>query len=112
MPRTTSEDNRDYRNDAVDDREDIEDIADREDSDIPRRHARRRSAKWEEPLPRRPRKTVRMKAHWGVYSESLKEVALYDYSKREEAERRAAELSQSKRVPHFVQMVKKEIKDE
>ena len=56
-------------------------------------------------------KEVRLKAFWGVFAQSLTQVAQYEYSEREEAVKRAAELSESKKTPHFVQLVKKVIEE-
>lgn len=54
-------------------------------------------------------KEVRLKAFWGVYSQSLTPVVLFEYSQRKEADAKAQELSDSKKSPHFVQLVKKVI---
>jgi len=54
-------------------------------------------------------KEVRLKAFWGVFSQSLTAVAMFEHSERQQAEKKAAELSESKKSPHFVQLVKKVI---
>ena len=54
---------------------------------------------------------VRLKAFWGVFNQSLKRVALYDYSQKKEAEKKAEELTAKGKSPHFVQPVKEIIKD-
>ena len=56
-------------------------------------------------------KEVRLKAFWGVFSQSLNAVVLFEYSQRKQAEQKAKELSESKRSPHFVQLVKKVIEE-
>ena len=56
-------------------------------------------------------KEVRLKAFWGVFSQSLNAVSLFEYSQRKQAEQKAKELSESKRSPHFVQLVKKVIEE-
>jgi len=56
-------------------------------------------------------KEVRLKAFWGVFSQSLNQVAQYEYSQPEEAKKRAAELTESRKSPHFVQLVKKVIEE-
>ena len=54
---------------------------------------------------------IRLKAFWGVFNQSLKRVALYEYADRKKAVKRAKELSESgNKTPHFVQPVKEEIK--
>lgn len=52
---------------------------------------------------------VRMKLFWGVFNQSMKRVALYDFSQQKEAEKKAEELS--KKTPHFVQKVKEVIEE-
>jgi hypothetical protein len=54
-------------------------------------------------------KDVRMKAFWGVFNQSLKRVALFEYSERKQADKKAAELTASAKTPHFVQPVKEAI---
>ena len=55
---------------------------------------------------------VRLKAFWGVFNQSLKRVALYEYSQRRQADKRAVELTEKSSSPHFVQLVKEEIEPE
>lgn len=54
---------------------------------------------------------VRMKLYWGVFSQSLKRVALYEFSQKKQADKKAAELSASGKSPHFVQKVKEAIEE-
>ena len=65
--------------------------------------------------PRKSRAKVstpaRMKAYWGVFSQSLKRVALFEYADREAADKKAANLSQSGKSPHFVQPVREAIEE-
>ncbi len=56
-------------------------------------------------------KEVRLKAFWGVFSQSLNQVAQFEYNQREEAAKKAQELSDSRKSPHFVQLVKKVIEE-
>ena len=56
-------------------------------------------------------KEVRLKAFWGVFNQSMKRVALFDYSQRKQADKKAAELSTSAKSPHFVQPVKEVIEE-
>src|ERR671924_483980 len=51
-------------------------------------------------------KEVRLKAFWGVFNQSLKRVALYEFSQKKEADKKAKELTASGKSPHFVQPVK------
>lgn len=55
---------------------------------------------------------VRRKAMWGVFSQSLKRVATFEYSEKDKADKKAEDLSSSGKSPHFVQLVKEEIVEE
>jgi len=54
-------------------------------------------------------KEVRLKAFWGVFNQSMKRVALFEYSQRKQALKKAEELSTSQKTPHFVQLQKEPI---
>ena len=54
-------------------------------------------------------KEVRLKAFWGVFNQSLRRISLFEYSQRPAADKKAAELTDSQRTPHFVQLVKEVI---
>jgi hypothetical protein len=56
-------------------------------------------------------KEVRLKAFWGVFSQSLNAVVLFEHGQREQADQRAEELTASRKSPHFVQLVKKVIEE-
>jgi hypothetical protein len=56
-------------------------------------------------------KEVRLKAFWGVFNQSLRRVALFEYSERKQAEKKAKDLSESQRTPHFTQLVKEVIEE-
>ena len=54
---------------------------------------------------------VRMKLFWGVFNQSLKRVALYEFNQKKQADEKAAALNQSGKSPHFVQKVKEAIEE-
>ena len=56
-------------------------------------------------------KEVRLKAFWGVFNQSLKRVATFEYDERTEADKKAGGLSTSQKTPHFVQLVKEVIEE-
>ncbi len=56
-------------------------------------------------------KEIRLKAYWGVFSQSLKRVALFEFNERKQAEKKAQELSKGGKAPHFVQPVKEAIEE-
>lgn len=55
---------------------------------------------------------VRMKLYWGVFSQNLKRVAVFEFDQKSEAQKRATELSKGGKSPHFIQKVKEEITPE
>ncbi len=66
-----------------------------------------------EPAKRKSRakvaKEVRLKAFWGVFNQSMKRVAIFEYADRKSADKKAAELSTNQKSPHFVHQVKEAI---
>jgi hypothetical protein len=52
---------------------------------------------------------IRRKLYWGVFNQSMKRIALFDFTQKKQAEQKAADLSASGKSPHFVQKVKEEI---
>ncbi len=79
--------------------------------------AKRKSRK-KEAAPKAKRKSrkkeaaeIRLKAFWGVFNQSLKRVALYEYSQKRQAEKKAGELTDKHNSPHFVQPVKEVIEE-
>ncbi|MBM4090159.1 MAG: hypothetical protein FJ276_12170 [Planctomycetes bacterium] len=75
----------------------------------------------EEPAPKkkagsrsarvRVQAVVRKKLFWGVFNQSLKRVATFEYYQKKEAAAKAESLSQSGKSPHFVQKVKENIEE-
>ena len=56
-------------------------------------------------------KEVRLKAFWGVFNQSLRRISLFEYSQRPEADKKASDLTESQKTPHFVQLVKEVIEE-
>jgi len=50
-----------------------------------------------------------MKAFWGVFNPMMVQVAQYSYAEEAEARQAAADLTEKKKAPHFVQPIKKVI---
>ena len=48
-----------------------------------------------------------MKAFWGVFNPMMVQVAQYNYADEDEARKVAADMTEKKKAPHFVQLVKK-----
>ena len=56
--------------------------------------------------PRKPKVAPRMRARWGVFDASMKQVAIFDYNQRAAADEKAAELAAKKKGTFFLQLVK------
>jgi hypothetical protein len=56
-------------------------------------------------------KEVRLKAFWGVFNQSMRRISLFEYSQEKEARKKAEDLSESQKSPHFVQLVKEVIEE-
>ncbi len=55
---------------------------------------------------------VRQQLFWGVFNQSLKRVALYEYSQKKQAEEKAKSLTKDDgKSQHFVQKVKEVIEE-
>ncbi len=54
---------------------------------------------------------VRVKLFYGVFNQSLKRVALFEFNQKKQAEKKAKELSKDGKTPHFVQKVKEAIEE-
>jgi len=50
-------------------------------------------------------KDVRMKAYWGVFNQTMKRLAMFEYADKRAAQKKASELGGN----HFVQLVKEAI---
>ena len=77
--------------------------------------AKKKKAKKKKAAKKRTRKSaadVRMKLYWGVFSQSMKRVALYEFNQRKQAEQKAKDLNKTGKSPHFVQRVKEAIEEE
>lgn len=53
----------------------------------------------------------RRKLFWGVFNQSAKRIALFDFSQRKAAEAKAAELTAGGKNQHFVMKVKEAISE-
>jgi hypothetical protein len=55
---------------------------------------------------RKPKVAPRLRARWGVFDASMKQVAVFDYNQRAAADEKAAELAAKKGGTFFLQLVK------
>ena len=83
--------------------------------DAKKKKTTKKKAAAKKPAKRKSRKKadaeVRLKAFWGVFNQSLKRVATFEYSERKKADKKAADLSGPNKSPHFVQLVKEVIEE-
>jgi hypothetical protein len=64
----------------------------------------------EKKAPRRKvAKEARMKAYWGVFTQSWKRVAMFEYADKKAAEKKVGELIASSKAHHILQLVKEPI---
>jgi hypothetical protein len=88
--------------------------AEKKSKAAPKKAATTKAVK-KEPAKRKSRaksaKEVRLKAFWGVFNQSMKRVALYEFSEKKEADKKAKELTASGKNPHFVQPVKEQVQE-
>ena len=85
------------------------DMEDGDDDEAPR--LAKKPAKAKAPAakarkPRKPKAAPRMRARWGVFDSSMKQVAIFDYNQRAAADEKAAELAAKKNGTFFLQIVK------
>jgi hypothetical protein len=55
---------------------------------------------------------IRYKAMWGIYNQSLKRVAMFEYHDHKAAEKKREALSKLGKFPHFIQKDKEVIEEE
>ena len=77
----------------------------------PKKKAVKKKAAKKRPSRSKVAKEVRLKVFWGVFNQSLKRVALFEFNQRKQADQKAAQLNASGKSPHFVQRVKEVIED-
>ena len=56
--------------------------------------------------PARAKKAPRMRARWGVFDGGMKQVAVFDYNQRADADEKLAHLLATKKGLYFLQVVK------
>lgn len=55
---------------------------------------------------RKPKAEIRTRIYWGVFNQSLKRVAVFEFDQKGEAEKRAVKLHKSSGEQHFIQKLK------
>jgi len=77
-----------------------------------KKKAKKKKAKRKSRATKKAPADQRMKMFWGVFNQSLRRVALYEFNQKKQAEKKAEELSKGGKSPHFVQKVKEEVVEE
>jgi hypothetical protein len=95
---------------AVSDDEGATEGSDEEGDEAPPKKVKKAPARPRK--PRKPKVPPRMRARWGVYDGSMKQLALFDYKDRAGADTKVAELAGRKNGPFFVQLVKEPMPEE
>jgi hypothetical protein len=85
---------------------DTEDGADDEGPRPAKKPAKAKAPAAKARKPRKPKAAPRMRARWGVFDASMKQVAIFDYNQRAAADQKAAELAAKKNGTFFLQLVK------
>jgi hypothetical protein len=85
---------------------DTEDEADDEAPRPAKKAAKAKAPRAKASKPRKAKAVPRMRARWGVFDASMKQVALFDYNQRAAADEKAAELAAKKNGTFFLQIVK------
>ncbi|MFT5524245.1 MAG: hypothetical protein ACI9G1_003034 [Pirellulaceae bacterium] len=83
----------------------------REEAEAAEKQAPKKKAKTKRKSRAKDAADIRMKLYWGVFNQSMKRVALYDFSQKKEADKKAADLGASGKSPHFVQKVKEVVEE-
>ena len=55
---------------------------------------------------------IRLKAMWGIFNQSVTEVATFEYFDKKAAEKKKDTLSKSGKSPHFIRLLKKPVEEE
>jgi hypothetical protein len=85
----------------------------REEADAAeKKGAKKKKKKAAKKRTRKAAAEVRLKLYWGVFSQSMKRVALFEFNQRKQAEKKALDLNKTGKSPHFVQRVKEAIEEE
>jgi hypothetical protein len=56
--------------------------------------------------PRAKKAPVRVRARWGIFDGTMKQVAIFDYNQRVKADEKLTDLREKKKSLHFLQIVK------
>jgi hypothetical protein len=75
----------------------------------PRKKARAKTAGSPVRKPRAKKPPPRVRARWGVFDGAMKQVAIFDYNQRPEADAKLADLLTKRKGSYFLQIIKESI---
>ncbi len=81
----------------------------KDESDDKEAPVKKKAAKKKKATRSRTVKEIRLRAFWGVFNQSLKRVAIFEFHERKLADKKASDLAKNGKSPHFVQPVKEVI---
>ena len=73
---------------------------------VKKKPAKRTTRRAKEPVE------IRLKAMWGVFNQSVKEVASFEYFDKKAAEKKKDSLSKAGKSPHFIRLIKRPLEEE
>jgi hypothetical protein len=76
------------------------------EAETPSKKSRAKSAAPKVKKPRKKKEPPRLCARWGVFDNSMKQIASFAYNQRTEADRKVADLAAKKPGGYFIQIVK------
>ena len=79
-------------------------VSDSGDTAAPVKKPRKKSAK---SAAAEAASQVVLKAYWGGFNPQMVQIAQYEYFQQEEAQKSADDLTEKKKAPHFIQLIKK-----
>jgi hypothetical protein len=91
--------------------ETAEAVEEAEDEEVERRPKKKAKAPAKPKATKAPKPAARMRIVWAVVNDAFKTVATFDYTQKEAAEARAAELMAKGKGTHFIQKVKEPMAD-
>ena len=80
--------------------------ADENEPAVKKKPAKRTTRRSKEPVE------IRLKAMWGIFNQSVKEVASFEYFDKKAAEKKKDSLSKAGKSPHFIRLIKRPIEEE
>jgi hypothetical protein len=96
-----------------DESEEAAEVADDDEAEVkPKKKAKAPAKKKAPRAPKAAKPAARMRVVWQVVNDAFKTIATFEYSQKEQAEAKAAEMTAKGKGTHFVQKVKEPMPDD